>query len=45
MSYTVVNTEGSIQFGDVLSHSEPNAAVSDSKSTAKASPLKHKISL
>jgi hypothetical protein len=38
MSYTVVNTEGSIQFGDILSHSEPNAAVSDSKSTAKASP-------
>ena len=37
MSYTVVNTEGSIQFGDILSHLEPNAVVSNSKPTAKAS--------
>ena len=37
MSYTVVSKEGSIQFGDILSHSEPNDAVSDSKPTAKAS--------
>lgn len=46
ISYTVVNTEGSIQFGNIFSHSEPNAAVSeiedvpeasDSKPTVKAS--------
>ncbi|MBU0768661.1 MAG: fibronectin type III domain-containing protein [Proteobacteria bacterium] len=46
MSYTVVNTEGSIQFGKILSHSEPNAAVSDSKPTAKASTSKtHDVTL
>jgi hypothetical protein len=38
MSYTVVNTEGSIQFGDILSHSEPNAAVSAFENVPKASP-------
>ena len=38
ISYTVVNTEGSIQFGDILGHSKPSAAVSDSKPTVKASP-------
>ena len=37
MSYTVVSAEGSIQFGDILSHSEPSAAISDSKPTNKAS--------
>ena len=48
ISYTVVNTEGSIQFGDILSHSEldaavskfdnvPEASLSDSKPIAKTS--------
>ena len=49
ISYTVVNPKGSIQFGDILSHSEPEAATvseienvpaashSDSKPTAKTS--------
>lgn len=37
MSYTVVSAEGSIQFGDILSHSEPSAAISDSKPTNKVS--------
>jgi uncharacterized protein YcfL len=49
ISYTVVNPKGSIQFGDILSHSEPDAAtvseienipaasLSDSKPTVKAS--------
>jgi len=37
MSYTVVNTKGSIQFGNILRQLEPNAVVSDSKPTAKAS--------
>jgi fibronectin type 3 domain-containing protein len=37
MSYTVVSKEGSIQFSDILSHSEPNAVISDSKPTDKAS--------
>ena len=46
ISYTVVNTAGSIQFGNILSHSEPNAAVSDSKSTVKAStPETHDVTL
>jgi fibronectin type 3 domain-containing protein len=50
ISYTVVNTEGSIQLADILSRSEPNAAVSevknvpetslsDSKPTVKASTI------
>ena len=29
ISYTVVNTEGLIQFGDILSHPDPDAAVSE----------------
>ena len=37
MSYTVVNTKGSIQFGDILNHSDSIATASDSKPTAKAS--------
>jgi len=46
MSYTVVNMKGSIQFGDILSHSDPIAAVSDSKPTAKAStPETHDVTL
>lgn len=35
--YTVVNKEGSIQFGDILSHSKPKTAVLDSKPTEKES--------
>jgi lysophospholipase L1-like esterase len=38
ISYTVVNTEGSIQFGDILSHSEPDAAVSQFENLPEASP-------
>ena len=46
MSYTVVNTKGSIQFGDILSHSDPIATVSDSKPTAKGStPETHDVTL
>jgi uncharacterized protein YcfL len=46
MSYSVVNTKGSIQFGDILSHSNPIATVSDSKPTAKAStPEIHDVTL
>ena len=46
ISYTVVNTEGSIQFGDILSHSEPNAAIPDSKPIDKASTLEtHDVTL
>jgi len=46
MSYTVVSKEGAIQFGDILNHSEPNAAISDSKSTDKAStPETHDVTL
>lgn len=46
MSYTVVSKEGAIQFGDILNHSEPNAAISDSKSTDKAStPETHHVTL
>jgi fibronectin type 3 domain-containing protein len=37
MSYKVVSAEGSIQFGDILSHSEPSAAISDPKPTNKVS--------
>jgi fibronectin type 3 domain-containing protein len=48
ISYTVVNTEGSIQFGDILSHLEPDtqpsaienkpaASLSESKPTVKES--------
>jgi len=37
MSYKVVSAKGSIQFGDILSHSEPSAAISDSKPTNKVS--------
>ncbi len=37
ISYTVVDMEGSIQFGGILSHSKPNAVVSDSKQTVKTS--------
>jgi uncharacterized protein len=37
MSYTVVSAEGSIQVVDILSHSEPSAAISDSKPTNKVS--------
>jgi hypothetical protein len=33
----VVNTEGSIQFGDILSHSEPDAAVSEFENVPAAS--------
>jgi len=29
ISYTVVNTTGSIQFGDISSHTEPDAAISE----------------
>jgi len=46
ISYTVVSTEGSIQFGDILSQSEPNAAIPDSKPTDKAStPETHDVTL
>jgi hypothetical protein len=38
ISYTVVNTEGSIQFGDILSHSESNVAVSEIENVPEASP-------
>jgi fibronectin type 3 domain-containing protein len=37
ISYTVVNTEGSIQLGDILSHSAQNATVSNSEPAVKAS--------
>jgi len=37
ISYTVVNTEGSIQFGDILNHPEPKTAVLDSKPAGKGS--------
>ena len=37
ISYTVVNPEGSIQFGAILNHSEPNAAVSEIENAPKAS--------
>ena len=39
MSYTVVSAEGSLQFGDILSHSKSNDAISDSKLTDKASTV------
>lgn len=42
ISYTVVNTEGSIQFGDILSHSESNAAVSAFENVPEASPSESK---
>jgi fibronectin type 3 domain-containing protein len=42
MSYTVVSAKGSLQFGDILSHSEPNDAISDSKPTDKASTVETK---
>ena len=46
MSYTVVNTKGSILFGNILSRLEPNAVVLDSKPTAKAStPETHDVTL
>jgi fibronectin type 3 domain-containing protein len=35
-SYTVVNKTGSIQFGDILSRSRPNATVATAKKKAKA---------
>ena len=38
ISYTVVNTEGAIQFGDFLSHSEPDASVSELENVPEASP-------
>ena len=38
ISYTVVNTRGLIQFGDILSHTEPDAAVSESENVPEASP-------
>jgi hypothetical protein len=37
ISHTVVNTEASIQLGDILSHSETNAAVSEFENVPKAS--------
>jgi lysophospholipase L1-like esterase len=37
ISYTVVNTQGSIQLGDILSHSEPDAAVSEFENVPEAS--------
>ena len=37
MSYTVVNTKGSIQFNNILSHSDQIATVSDSKPAEKES--------
>ena len=40
ISYTVVNTEGSIQFGDIFSHSEPNVAVSEIENVPEASDSK-----
>ena len=39
MSCTVVSAEGSLQFGDILSHSKSNDAISDSKLTDKASTV------
>jgi fibronectin type 3 domain-containing protein len=42
ISYTVVNTVGSIKFGDILSHSEPNAAVSVFENVPEASPSESK---
>ena len=38
ISYTVVNTAGSIQFGDILSLSAPDAAVSEFENVPEASP-------
>lgn len=35
--YTVVHTEGSIRFDDIISHSDPKTAVLDSKPTEKES--------
>jgi lysophospholipase L1-like esterase len=37
ISYTVVNSKGSIQFGDLLSHPEPDAAVSEFENVPDAS--------
>jgi lysophospholipase L1-like esterase len=37
ISYTVVNTEGSIQFGDILSHTKPDVAVSELENVPEAS--------
>jgi fibronectin type 3 domain-containing protein len=37
ISYKVVNTRGSIQFGDILSHTDPDAAVSESENVPEAS--------
>jgi len=46
MSYMVANRDGSIQLGDILSHSGPNAAVRNSKPAVKASATeKHDVTL
>ena len=37
ISYTIVNTAGSIQFGDILSHSESDSAVSQFENVPEAS--------
>ena len=37
ISYKVVNTKGLIQFGDILSHTDPDAAVSESENAPEAS--------
>ena len=36
ISYTVVNTEGLIQFGDILSHPDPDAAISKFETVPEA---------
>jgi lysophospholipase L1-like esterase len=36
ISYTVVNTEGLIQFGDILSHPDPDAAISEFETLPEA---------
>ena len=37
ISYKVVNTKGLIQFGDILNHTEPDAAVSEFENVPEAS--------
>ncbi len=44
IAYTVVNTKGSIQLGDILSHSDTDAAVSEFENVPEASPSGRRLS-